>query len=159
MKCPKCFHTSSKVIESRPIEGGKSIRRRRECEDCGHRFTTFETIEDTPMLVVKKDGAREEFSSEKILRGIIRSCEKRPVSMEQMNEIVSETEKNVENQDTGSHEVSSEAIGKYVMAGLKKVDEIAYIRFASVYRQFKDMNEFYSKMKELMGDSAESSEE
>ncbi len=111
-------------------------------------------LKASPLLVVKKDGNREEFSSEKVLRGIIRSCEKRPVSLEQMNRIVNETKRNLENNDDGSHEVSSELIGKGVMAGLKDVDEIAYIRFASVYRQFKDMNEFYSKMKELMGDDA-----
>ena len=154
MKCPKCQHTSSKVLESRPIQVGNEIRRRRECNNCGHRFTTFERIEASPLLVVKKDGNREEFSSEKVLRGIIRSCEKRPVSLEQMNRIVNETKRNLENNDDGSHEVSSKLIGKGVMAGLKYVDEIAYIRFASVYRQFKDMNEFYSKMKELMGDDA-----
>lgn len=154
MKCPKCQHTSSKVLESRPIQVGNEIRRRRECNNCGHRFTTFERIEAAPLLVVKKNGNREEFSSEKVLRGIIRSCEKRPVSLEQMNQIVNDTKRNLENYDNGSHEVSSELIGQGVMSGLKDIDEIAYIRFASVYRQFKDMHEFYSKMKELMGEDS-----
>ncbi|WP_395318268.1 transcriptional regulator NrdR [Fructilactobacillus frigidiflavus] len=158
MKCPKCEHTSSKVLESRPIQVGNEIRRRRECNNCGHRFTTFERIEASPLLVVKKNGNREEFSSEKVLRGIIRSCEKRPVSLEQMNRIVNDTKRKLENYDNGSHEVSSELIGQGVMAGLKEIDEIAYIRFASVYRQFKDMNEFYSKMKELMGEDASKKE-
>ncbi|USS89748.1 transcriptional regulator NrdR [Fructilactobacillus cliffordii] len=159
MKCPRCHQASSKVIDSRPLVGGTEIRRRRECEHCGYRFTTFETIEATPLLVVKKNGDREEFSTDKLLRGIIRSCEKRPVSMAQMNEIVNQTKQNIENQDNGSHEVSSKVIGESVMNGLKDVDEIAYIRFASVYRQFKDMNEFYAKMQELMGNETTSSPE
>ncbi|USS93825.1 transcriptional regulator NrdR [Fructilactobacillus ixorae] len=153
MKCPKCQQAASRVVDSRPLSGGSEIRRRRECEHCGFRFTTFETLEASPLLVVKKNGDREEFSSDKLLRGIIRSCEKRPVSRAQMNQIVDQTKQSIENRDAGSHEVSSKAIGEYVMNGLKDVDEIAYIRFASVYRQFKDMNEFYAKMQELMGNN------
>ncbi|XNW44311.1 transcriptional regulator NrdR [Fructilactobacillus vespulae] len=158
MKCPKCRHSSLKVLESRPIDEGNEIRRRRQCNNCNYRFTTFERIEATPLLVIKKNGNREEFSSEKVLRGIIRSCEKRPVSLEQMKKVVNETKQKIELQDNGSHEVSSDEIGQGVMQGLKEIDEIAYIRFASVYRQFKDMNEFYCKMKELMGDNSESRE-
>ncbi|KRM91841.1 transcriptional regulator NrdR [Fructilactobacillus florum] len=160
MKCPKCQHNStSKVIESRPLADGAQIRRRRQCEHCGYRFTTFEMVEVTPLLVVKKNGTRQEFNREKLLRGIIRSCEKRPVSLEQMNQIVDQTRKNIESQDNESHEVSSAIIGENVMNGLKDIDEIAYIRFASVYRQFKDMNEFYVKMKELMDNDVSQDDE
>ncbi|KRN42524.1 transcriptional regulator NrdR [Fructilactobacillus fructivorans] len=159
MQCPRCHHIGSKVLESRRVKDVESIRRRRECEECGFRFTTFEIIESTPLLVVKKNGDREEFNRSKILKGIVRSSEKRPVSMEQMNHIVDKVEKIAYDSDDGSHEVSSQTIGEGVMKGLKEVDEIAYIRFASVYRQFKDMSVFYNKLKELMDDEEENNED
>ncbi|KRN67755.1 transcriptional regulator NrdR [Pediococcus cellicola] len=124
------------------------IRRRRECEACGFRFTTFERIEAAPLLVIKKNGTREEFNREKILRGLIRSAEKRPVGMDEMSKIVDEVENKV--RSLGENEVSSQIIGEYVMNRLAKVDEIAYIRFASVYRQFKDMNVFMTELKDMM---------
>lgn len=156
MRCPKCNHNNSRVIDSRQTDDGRAIRRRRECENCGFRFTTFERIEVVPLLVVKRNGDREEFSRDKILRGLIRSAEKRPVAMEQMEQIVDHVENRV--RSMGENEMPTSKIGEFVMEDLMSVDEIAYIRFASVYRQFKDMNEFYCKMKELMGDNSESRE-
>lgn len=148
MQCPHCHHNGSKVIDSRPTDDGRSIRRRRECENCGFRFTTFERVEQSPLLIIKKDGTREEFNREKILRGVIRSAEKRPVSMEQMTGLV----ENVENQirGLGESEVSSQVVGEYVMKCLKKLDEVAYIRFASVYRQFKDMGVFLKELQNMV---------
>ncbi|TVY06923.1 transcriptional regulator NrdR [Paenibacillus cremeus] len=146
MKCPYCEYSGTKVLDSRSANENKSIRRRRECEKCQKRFTTFEMVEETPLIVIKKDGSREEFSREKMLRGLIRACEKRPVSVERLEMIVSEVEKQVRN--TASAEVDSREIGEIVMSELYPVDEVAYIRFASVYRQFKDINMF---MKELNG--------
>jgi transcriptional repressor NrdR len=146
MKCPYCDYQGTKVLDSRAANENKSIRRRRECEKCTKRFTTFEMIEETPLIVIKKDGSREEFSREKMLRGLIRACEKRPVSAEQLDMIVSEVEKQIRN--TAHAEVNSRDIGEIVMEQLYPVDEVAYIRFASVYRQFKDINMF---MKELTG--------
>ena len=148
MRCPKCHHNSSRVIDSRQTDDGRTIRRRRECENCGFRFTTFERIEATPLLVVKKNGEREEFKREKILRGIVRSAEKRPVSMEQMEKIVDFVETKV--RSTGESEVSSTQIGEYVMEQLVNLDEIAYIRFASVYRQFKDMSVFLQELQDIV---------
>ena len=136
------------MIDSRPTDGGSVIRRRRQCENCGFRYTTFERIEKTPLLVIKKNGAREEFNREKILRGIIRSAEKRPVPMSKMINIVDRVENKI--RSLGVTEVSSRRIGEYVMHYLEPVDEIAYVRFASVYRQFKDMTEFYHELKEVM---------
>ena len=148
MQCPRCHHNDTRVVDSRPTAEGQAIRRRRECEKCGFRFTTFERVEVAPLLVIKKDGTREEFSREKILRGIIRSAEKRPVTMQQMNTVVDKVESQV--RALGENEISSQLIGEYVMNELADVDEIAYIRFASVYRQFKDMSVFLDEMKEMV---------
>lgn len=144
MKCPFCDYAGTKVLDSRSANENKSIRRRRECEQCVKRFTTFEMVEETPLMVIKKDGSREEFSREKILRGLIRACEKRPVSAENLEALVSAVEKQLRN--TAQAEVESRSIGEIVMAELYGVDEVAYVRFASVYRQFKDIDMF---MKEL----------
>ncbi|MGY3747944.1 transcriptional regulator NrdR [Vagococcus salmoninarum] len=148
MQCPKCHYNGSRVVDSRPADDGRAIRRRRECEDCSFRFTTFERIEATPLLVIKKNGGREEFNRDKILRGLIRSAEKRPVSMEQMEQIVDQVENKV--RSLGENEVSTTLIGEYVMEALVDLDEIAYIRFASVYRQFKDMGVFLQEMQEIL---------
>ncbi|GMA47046.1 transcriptional regulator NrdR [Tetragenococcus muriaticus] len=156
MHCPKCHHHNSRVIDSRQTDDGRAIRRRRECENCGHRFTTFERIEEAPLLVIKKNGAREEFNREKILRGLIRSAEKRPVAMEQMEQIVDHIESRI--RELGENEISSTQIGEYVMEDLKDVDEIAYIRFASVYRQFKDMSVFLKELEDIVGKANDSQE-
>ncbi|WDF83537.1 transcriptional regulator NrdR [Lacticaseibacillus pabuli] len=148
MQCPHCHHNSSRVVDSRPTDGGAAIRRRRECENCGYRFTTFERVEQTPLLVIKKNGTREEFNREKILRGLIRASEKRPVTMEQMRHIVEQVENKL--RAIGENEVSSQTIGEQVMSLLADVDDVAYIRFASVYRQFKDMSVFMKELKEMM---------
>lgn len=148
MRCPSCLNNNTRVIDSRPIDDYRSIRRRRECEKCGYRFTTFEKVEERPLIVVKKDGNREEFSREKVLRGLIRACEKRPVSLNQLETIALEVERELRNQ--GASEVKSEMIGEMVMDRLSKVDEVAYVRFASVYRQFKDINVFIDELKELI---------
>ncbi|MCA0171620.1 transcriptional regulator NrdR [Bacillus hwajinpoensis] len=148
MRCPNCNHNGTRVLDSRPVHEGRSIRRRRECESCTYRFTTFETVEEIPLIVVKKDGAREEFSREKILRGLIKACEKRPVPLEKLETIVNEIERDLRNQ--GASEISSDTVGELVMDQLAKVDEVAYVRFASVYRQFKDINVFIRELKELI---------
>lgn len=152
MKCPSCHSNNTRVIDSRPVDEGRSIRRRRECEDCSYRFTTFEKVEETPLIVVKKDGNREEFNREKILRGLIKACEKRPVSLDQLEKISMEIEKEIRRQ--GYTEVSSTLIGEMVMDRLSKVDEVVYVRFASVYRQFKDLNVFLDELKELLNKNA-----
>ncbi|MBP1989412.1 transcriptional regulator NrdR [Paenibacillus eucommiae] len=149
MKCPFCDYSGTKVLDSRPANENKSIRRRRECEKCTRRFTTFEMVEETPLIVIKKDGSREEFSREKMLRGLIRACEKRPVSMEQLEVIVSAVEMQLRN--TANPEVDSRDIGEIVMEQLYPVDEVAYIRFASVYRQFKDINMFLKELTQILG--------
>jgi transcriptional repressor NrdR len=148
MRCPSCLNNNTRVVDSRPIDEYRSIRRRRECEKCGYRFTTFEKVEERPLIVVKKDGNREEFSREKILRGLIRACEKRPVTLNQLETLASDVEKELRNQ--GGSEVKSEIIGEMVMDRLAEVDEVAYVRFASVYRQFKDINVFIDELKELI---------
>ncbi|NLY79191.1 MAG: transcriptional regulator NrdR [Lysinibacillus sp.] len=148
MRCPSCQYNGTRVVDSRPVDDNKEIRRRRECESCGFRFTTFEKIEETPLIVVKKDGSREEFSREKVLRGLIRACEKRPVSLEQLEQIVYAIEKELRR--IGNSEVRSEDVGEMVMDELAKVDEVAYVRFASVYRQFKDINVFMSELTDLL---------
>ena len=148
MRCPSCYYNGTRVIDSRPVDDNKEIRRRRECDSCGFRFTTFEKIEETPLIVVKKDGSREEFSREKVLRGLIRACEKRPVSLEQLEQIVFSIEKELRR--LGNSEVSSVDVGEMVMDELAKVDEVAYVRFASVYRQFKDINVFKQELTELL---------
>ncbi len=153
MQCPKCHYNGSRVVDSRPADEGRAIRRRRECEECSFRFTTFERIEAAPLLVIKKNGGREEFNRDKILRGLIRSAEKRPVSMEQMEGIVDQVENKV--RSLGENEVSTTLIGEYVMEELVDLDEIAYIRFASVYRQFKDMGVFLKEMQEILNKDEE----
>jgi transcriptional repressor NrdR len=148
MRCPSCQNNNSRVIDSRPVDEGRSIRRRRECEQCSYRFTTFEKVEETPLVVVKKEGTREEFSREKLLRGLLRACEKRPVSLKELEELTASIEKDLRNQ--GSSEVQSEDIGEMVMDKLAKIDEVAYVRFAPVYRQFKDINVFIEELKDLI---------
>lgn len=148
MRCPNCQYKSTKVLDSRPIEEGRSIRRRRECEECTFRFTTFERIEEVPLIVVKKEATREEFSREKLMRGLIRACEKRPVAVEQIESIALEVEKELRNR--GTSEVQSKEIGEMVMERLSSVDEVAYVRFASVYRQFKDISVFLDELKDLI---------
>lgn len=140
MKCMYCGYTDSKVLDSRPTDEGNSIRRRRECLKCGKRFTTYEVIETTPILVVKNDGTREQFDAAKVKNGIVRSCEKRPVAMHDIDALVMSVEKQISNSLV--QEISSRKIGEMVMRGLKDLDQIAYIRFASVYRQFRDVTEF-----------------
>ncbi|KRF20046.1 MULTISPECIES: transcriptional regulator NrdR [Paenibacillus] len=149
MKCPFCDYSGTKVLDSRSANENKSIRRRRECEKCARRFTTFEMVEETPLIVIKKDGSREEFSREKVLRGLIRACEKRPVSMERLEMMVSEVEMQL--RTTAHAEVDSLSIGEIVMEQLYPVDEVAYIRFASVYRQFKDINMFLKELTQILG--------
>ncbi len=148
MKCPYCNYFETKVVDSRPTDEGQAIRRRRECVRCNNRFTTYEKVEEIPLIVVKKDGTRQEYSRDKILNGIIRACEKRPVSLKTMENIVDEIEKNLYN--TLKREISTEYIGEMVMNKLKDIDEVAYVRFASVYRQFKDINTFMDELKKLL---------
>jgi transcriptional repressor NrdR len=148
LKCPNCHYKSTKVLDSRPIEEGQSIRRRRECEKCDFRFTTFERIEEVPLIVVKKEGTREEFSREKLMRGLIRACEKRPVAVEELESVTLDIEKELRNR--GVSEVPSKDIGEMIMERLSSIDEVAYVRFASVYRQFKDINVFIDELKELI---------
>ncbi len=150
MKCRYCLGTESKVVDSRPTEDGTSIRRRRECISCGRRFTTYEKIEEIPIMVIKKDGRREPFDSEKILLGIRKACEKRPVSAAEMDKMVEDIVREVFN--TLEQEVCSDYIGECVMKRLKDLDEVAYVRFASVYRQFKDINTFMEELKLLLGE-------
>ena len=151
MKCRYCSSTESKVVDSRPTEDGTSIRRRRECINCGKRFTTYEKIEEIPIMVIKKDGTREPFDSEKILSGVRKACEKRPVSPADMELLVDNVVREVFN--SLEQEVRSEAIGEMVMNRLKDLDEVAYVRFASVYRQFKDINTFMNELKILLGEN------
>ncbi len=148
MKCPACAYTDSKVIDSRPSADGSTIRRRRECQECGKRFTTYEIIETVPLVVVKKDKSREPFDRNKILGSIIRACDKRQVTRQQMENAVSEIESYLQN--TLQNEISSALIGQLVMEKLKALDEVAYIRFASVYRQFKDINDFMAELQKLL---------
>ena len=148
MKCPTCQHLGTRVLDSRPVDEGKSIRRRRECESCQYRFTTFEKLEELPLIMVKKEGIREEFSREKMLRGLIKACEKRPVALKQLEDVCFNIEKELRNQ--GMSEVKSELVGEMVMDELAKIDEVSYVRFASVYRQFKDINVFIDELKDLL---------
>lgn len=147
MKCPACQYNGTRVIDSRPAEENRSIRRRRECEQCAFRFTTFEKIEETPLVVVKKDGSREEFSGEKILRGLIRACEKRPVSLDDLKAIVYSIEKEL--RSAGIVEINSDEVGEMVMKLLADVDEVAYVRFASVYREYQDVTVFIEELQHL----------
>ena len=148
MKCPFCGNPESKVIDSRPTDEGTIIRRRRECIECEKRFTTYEKIESIPLRVIKKDKSREMFDSQKLLNGIMRACEKRPVTMEQVQNIVD----NIENDifSTLDKEISTREIGQKVMDALKSIDEVSYVRFASVYRQFKDIDTFMQELSALM---------
>ena len=150
MKCPYCGYLESKVVDSRPADEGTSIRRRRECLACHKRFTTYETMESLPLMVIKKDGSRQSFDRGKVLSGLIRACEKRPVSYQTLEGLVSEIEQALQNQM--DREISSARIGELVMERLKKLDEVAYVRFASVYRQFKDINTFMTELNKLLED-------
>ena len=153
MKCPFCGFTDSKVIDSRPAEDGTTIRRRRECLECQKRFTTYEIIERMPLVVIKRDGSRESFDKVKIINGVIRACEKRPVTMTQIESLAADIE--LELRGRLESEVKSELIGEMVMARLKDLDEVAYVRFASVYRSFKDINTFMEELTKLLGDKKE----
>ena len=150
MKCPFCGFADSKVIDSRPAEDGTTIRRRRECLECQKRFTTYEIIERMPLVVIKRDGSRESFDKVKIINGVIRACEKRPVTMTQIEGLANEIE--LELRGRLESEVKSEAIGEMVMSRLKDLDEVAYVRFASVYRSFKDINTFMEELTKLLGE-------
>ena len=148
MKCPYCGYEESKVIDSRPTDEGQRIRRRRECLQCQKRFTTYEIIESLPIIVIKKDKSRETFNRDKLMTGLLRACEKRPVSFDTLDNMIDEIEVNIQN--SLDREVSSERIGELVMYKLKKIDEVAYVRFASVYRQFKDINTFMNELNKLL---------
>ena len=148
MKCPFCGFEESKVIDSRPTDEGQRIRRRRECLSCGKRFTTYEIIESLPIIVIKKDKSRETFNRDKLMTGLLRACEKRPVSIDMLDNMIDEIETVLQN--SLDREVSSEKIGELVMEKLKKIDEVAYVRFASVYRQFKDINTFMRELSKLL---------
>ncbi len=150
MKCPYCGYQESKVVDSRHSEDGLSIRRRRECLSCQKRFTTYETVESLPIAVVKKDNSREPFDRNKILRGMVRACEKRPVSMADLEKAVAEIEQIVQN--SLDREVNTVKIGELVMERLKPLDEVAYVRFASVYRQFKDINSFMHELNKILAE-------
>ncbi|MDD3867492.1 MAG: transcriptional regulator NrdR [Eubacteriales bacterium] len=149
MRCPYCSHDDDKVIDSRPSDEGMAIRRRRECSVCGARFTTYEKVENLPLIVIKKDGTREPFDRDKLFAGIMKSCEKRPVTTEQIDNLVRSIE--LQYQNSLQREISSVQIGEMVMDRLKQIDEVAYVRFASVYRQFKDVNSFLRELKDMLG--------
>lgn len=149
MKCPYCGYQEDKVIDSRPADDGEKIRRRRECLKCQKRFTTYEIVESLPIIVIKKDGSREVFDRAKLLNGLLRACEKRPVSLDRLDSVVDEIESVIQN--SLDREVTSVKIGELVMEKLKKIDEVAYVRFASVYRQFKDVETFMAELQNLLG--------
>ncbi|MDO5725442.1 MAG: transcriptional regulator NrdR [Tissierellia bacterium] len=153
MKCPYCGFEDSKVVDSRPTDEGQTIRRRRECEECKKRFTTYERIEKVPIMVIKKDGNRQAYDRNKILNGMIRACEKRPVSMQRIEESVDNIEKSIYN--SLEKEIDSTFIGEQVMKELKEIDEVSYVRFASVYRQFKDLNSFMDELKKIINNNEE----
>jgi transcriptional repressor NrdR len=148
MRCPSCGHLEDRVIDSRSTKEGRAIRRRRECIGCGHRYTTYEYVENASILVVKKDGKREPWSREKVVAGISRACEKRPISLSQVEAIVDRIENEIQRQAPG--ELASKTVGELVMAELRELDEVAYVRFASVYRHFKDVNEFLDEIQGLV---------
>lgn len=148
MKCPYCSHDESKVIDSRPTDEGEKIRRRRECLKCGKRFTTYEVIESVPILVIKRDKSREAFDSQKLLNGMLRACEKRPVEYATLEKAINEIEATIQN--SFEREITSEKIGELVMDKLKDIDEVAYVRFASVYRQFTDVSTFIAEVNKLL---------
>ena len=148
MKCPFCAHIQDKVVDSRESKEGEAIRRRRQCLKCKRRFTSYERIDEIPYMVVKKDGRRERFDRQKVLAGILKACEKRPVSMTQLESIADATETLV--QDSSEREISTRALGETIMNELKNLDKVAYVRFASVYLDFKDVQEFMSELKDLL---------
>ena len=148
VRCVFCGHIESKVIDSRSADDGSSIRRRRECLECGKRFTTYEKVENIPLVVVKKDKARQQFDRQKLLTGLLRACEKRPVTVGQLEQVVDNIETSIQN--TLKREISSVEIGEMVMNELKNIDEVAYVRFASVYRQFRDVNTFMDELKKIL---------
>lgn len=150
MHCPFCHFEESKVIDTRPTEEGSAIRRRRECIHCKNRFTTYEKVEEIPLIVVKKDGTRESFNRNKVLNGLIRACEKRPVSIDQIEHLVDQIETALNN--SMEKEVQSQMIGEMIMNALKEIDEVSYVRFASVYRQFKDINTFIDELTKLLAE-------
>ena len=150
MRCPFCGFEDSKVIDSRPTDEGVAIRRRRECIECGKRFTTYEKVESLPIIVIKKDKTRELFNREKLLAGLTRACEKRPVEARSLDSLVDKIESDLQN--TLKREISTKEIGEKVMEGLREIDEVAYVRFASVYRQFKDVNTFIAEVNKLLTD-------
>ncbi len=149
MRCPYCNQPESKVIDSRPTEESNSIRRRRECLGCGKRFTTYETVENVPLVVVKKDGSRQSFDRQKILNGLVKACEKRPVPLETLENVVNDIEQHLLN--TMDKEIPSDRVGELVMDALREIDQVAYVRFASVYRQFQDIDTFVSELNKLLG--------
>ena len=149
MRCPYCENPDTKVIDSRPTEEGHAIRRRRGCENCGKRFTTYEKVEESIIMVIKKDGRREAFDRNKVMSGIVKACEKRPVPMAEIERIVDDIERGLNNMM--EKEIESTFIGELIMDQLKKVDEVAYVRFASVYRQFTDVNTFIKEIEKLIG--------
>ncbi|HLS89889.1 MAG TPA: transcriptional regulator NrdR [Limnochordia bacterium] len=151
MKCPFCSYSDSRVLESRPTEEGSAIRRRRECLSCRERFTTYERVETVPLMVIKKDGTRQEFDRSKILQGVIKACEKRPVPLARLEQMVNDIEQRLRN--SMEQEVSSKTIGEMVMNELKQIDQVAYVRFASVYRQFKDIQSFLEELQTLLRES------
>jgi len=148
MKCPFCNHLEDKVVDSRETKEGDTIRRRRECLECERRFTTYERIDEVPYMVIKKDGRREKFDRQKVLAGLLKACEKRPVSMPKLSEMVNRIESRVG--DSPDREISTTEIGEFLMEGLRELDKIAYVRFASVYRDFQDEQAFFNELKSLM---------
>ena len=153
MKCPFCGHDDTRVIDSRPAEDNNSIRRRRVCDECGKRFTTYEKIETIPLMVIKKDQSRQPYDRKKIEKGVISSCHKRPVSADQINNLVDDVENEIFNLE--AREIKSSTIGEMVMERLRDLDGVAYVRFASVYREFKDVGTFMDEIKKYMNDSAQ----
>ena len=149
MKCPFCGHLGDKVVDSRESKEGEVIRRRRECLECGRRFTSYERIDEIPYMVIKKDGSRERFERQKLVSGLLKACEKRPVSMTSIEKVADRVEGAL--QDKPEKEISTEEIGAFVMNELRRLDKVAYVRFASVYRHFRDINEFMSELKDLLG--------
>lgn len=149
MRCPYCNAPESKVIDSRPTDESNSIRRRRECLGCGKRFTTYETVESVPLVVVKKDGSRQSFDRQKLLNGMVRACDKRSVTLQTLEQAVADIEQRLLN--SMDREIPTERVGELVMEELKKIDQVAYVRFASVYRQFQDIDSFVAELNKLLG--------
>lgn len=148
MKCPFCSHDNTRVVDSRPADDGQSIRRRRLCDECGRRFTTYEKVETIPLIVIKKDNNREQYDRTKIEAGILRACHKRPISVNRINQLIDEVETEIFNRE--EKEIPSSVIGEIVMDKLKDLEAVAYVRFASVYREFKDVNTFMNELKKIL---------